>query len=61
MDFTDIIWFVSISDATSKSHGNKNQNNVAYATFKVLMTHESLEDIGMKRGVKLLSVQRAMR
>ena len=27
---------------------------MAYATFKALLTHESLEDIAMKRGVKLL-------
>ena len=27
---------------------------MAYATFKALLTHESLEDIAMKRWVKLL-------
>jgi hypothetical protein len=34
---------------------------VVYATFKVLMTHESLEEIAMKRGKKLLNLQRARR
>eukprot|EP00579_Thalassiosira_antarctica_P002020 CAMPEP_0201868434 /NCGR_PEP_ID=MMETSP0902-20130614/2321_1 /ASSEMBLY_ACC=CAM_ASM_000551 /TAXON_ID=420261 /ORGANISM="Thalassiosira antarctica, Strain CCMP982" /LENGTH=565 /DNA_ID=CAMNT_0048393777 /DNA_START=263 /DNA_END=1961 /DNA_ORIENTATION=+ len=51
----EILKYAGISDATSKSHGNRNPYNVVYATFKALMTHESLEDIAMKRGVKLLT------
>ena len=50
----EILKYAGISDATSKSHGNRNPYNVVYATFKALMTHESLEDIAMKRGVKFL-------
>jgi len=57
----EILKYAGISDATSKSHGNRNPYNVVYATFKALMTHESLEDIAMKRGLKLLNLQRARR
>ena len=58
---TEILKYAGISDATSKSHGNRNPYNVVYATFKALMTHESLEEIAMKRGKKLLNLQRARR
>jgi hypothetical protein len=34
---------------------------VVYATFKALMMHESLEEIAMKRGRKLLNLQRERR
>jgi len=57
----EILKYAGISDASSKSHGNRNPYNVVYATFKALMTHESLEEIAMKRGVKLLNLQRARR
>ncbi|KAL3803603.1 hypothetical protein ACHAWO_008853 [Cyclotella atomus] len=57
----EILQYAGITDCTSKSHGNRNPYNVVYATFKALMTHESLEDIAMKRGKKLLNLQRARR
>eukprot|EP00585_Thalassiosira_rotula_P008340 CAMPEP_0196153768 /NCGR_PEP_ID=MMETSP0910-20130528/37792_1 /TAXON_ID=49265 /ORGANISM="Thalassiosira rotula, Strain GSO102" /LENGTH=551 /DNA_ID=CAMNT_0041417667 /DNA_START=235 /DNA_END=1890 /DNA_ORIENTATION=- len=57
----EILKYAGISDATSKSHGNRNPYNVVYATFKALMTHESLEEIAMKRGVKLINLQRGRR
>jgi len=57
----EILKYAGISDATGKSHGNRNPYNVVYATFKALMTHESLEEIAMKRGKKLLNLQRARR
>ncbi|KAL7542920.1 hypothetical protein ACHAXR_012216 [Thalassiosira sp. AJA248-18] len=57
----EILKYAGISDATGKSHGNRNPFNVVYATFKALMTHESLEEIAMKRGKKLLNLQRARR
>ena len=58
---TEILKFSGISDATSKAHGNRNPYNVVYATFKALATHESLEEIAMKRGKKLLNLRRARR
>ena len=58
---TEILKFAGISDATSKAHGNRNPYNVVYATFKALATHESLEEIAMKRGKKLLNLRRARR
>ena len=57
----EILKYAGITDATSKSHGNRNPYNVVYATFKALMTHESLEEIALKRGKKLLNIQRARR
>ncbi|KAL3801816.1 hypothetical protein HJC23_001212 [Cyclotella cryptica] len=57
----EILMYAGITDCSSKSHGNRNPYNVVYATFKALMTHESLEDIAMKRGKKLLNLQRARR
>lgn len=57
----EILKYAGISDATGKSHGNRNPYNVVYATFKALMTHESLEEIAMKRGKKLLNLQRSRR
>lgn len=57
----EILQYAGITDCSSKSHGNRNPYNVVYATFKALMTHESLEDIAMKRGKKLLNLQRARR
>mmetsp|Transcript_21510 Transcript_21510/g.36704 ORF Transcript_21510/g.36704 Transcript_21510/m.36704 type:complete len:586 (-) Transcript_21510:60-1817(-) len=57
----EILKHAGITDATSKSHGNRNPYNVVYATFKALMTHESLEEIALKRGKKLMNLQRARR
>lgn len=57
----EILKYAGITDATTKSHGNRNPYNVVYSTFKALMTHESLEDIAMKRGKKFLNLQRARR
>ncbi|KAL7552300.1 hypothetical protein ACHAWF_015533 [Thalassiosira exigua] len=57
----EILKHAGITDASTKSHGNRNPFNVVYATFKALMTHESLEEIAMKRGKKLLNLQRARR
>jgi small subunit ribosomal protein S5 len=50
-----------ITNCAAKSYGNRNPYNVVLATFKALMTHESLEEIAMKRGKRLVSIDRAMR
>jgi len=56
-----ILKYFGITDCSTKSHGNRNQFNVVRATFKALMTHESMEDIALKRGKRLLNLERAKR
>mmetsp|Transcript_7621 Transcript_7621/g.17501 ORF Transcript_7621/g.17501 Transcript_7621/m.17501 type:complete len:145 (+) Transcript_7621:237-671(+) len=56
-----ILAFFGIADCTAKTHGNRNQFNVVRATFKALMTHESMEDIALKRGKRLMNLERAKR
>jgi len=55
----DILTYFGITDCSAKTHGNRNPYNVVRATFKALMTHETLEDIALKRGKRLLHLQRA--
>jgi small subunit ribosomal protein S5 len=50
-----------ITNASAKAFGNRGVYNVVQATFKALMTHESLEDIALKRGKRIVSLDRAMR
>jgi small subunit ribosomal protein S5 len=57
----EILKRFGITNASCKAHGNRNPFNVVRATFKALMTHESLEDIALKRGKRILSLDRAMR
>lgn len=57
----EILKRFGITNCVPKSHGNRNPFNVVRATFKALMTHESLEEIALKRGKRLVSVDRAMR
>ncbi len=58
---SSILLHFGITHCNSKTHGNRNDYNVVYATFKALMTHESLEEIALKRGRRLISVERARR
>jgi small subunit ribosomal protein S5 len=55
----EILKYFGITDCTAKSHGNRNVYNVVRATFKAIMTHESLEDIALKRGKRLMNLERA--
>ena len=57
----DILLHFVISDCSCKSHGNRNQYNVVRATFKALLTHESIEDISLKRGKRLMNLERYKR
>lgn len=57
----DILLYAGITDCTAKSYGNRNQYNVVRATFKALATHESMEQIAMKRGKRLMNLERAQR
>jgi len=57
----EILGAFGITDCSAKSHGNRNIYNVVYATFKALLTHESVEDIAMKTGKRLINLERAKR
>lgn len=57
----EILKYFGIADCSCKSHGNRNPYNVVRATFKAIMTHESIEDIALKRGKRLMPLERAKR
>ena len=57
----EILKHFGISDCSAKSHGNRNIYNVVRATFKAICTHESMEDIALKRGKRLMNLERAKR
>lgn len=57
----EILKRFGITNAASKAYGKRNPYNVVQATFKALMTHETLEQIAMKRGKRLMSLDKAMR
>ena len=58
---TLILTYFGITDCSAKTHGNRNIYNVVRATFKAICTHESLEEIALKRGKRLLNLERAKR
>ncbi len=55
----EICKLFGLTDVSSKTHGNRNVYNVVRATFKAIITHESLEEIALKRGKRLLLLDRA--
>lgn len=57
----EILKRFGITNCVAKSHGNRNPYNVVRATFKALLTHESINDIALKRGKRIVSIDRAMR
>jgi small subunit ribosomal protein S5 len=57
----EILKLMGVTDVVAKAHGGRTHHNVVRATFKALMTHESLEDIAMKRGIRLVNLQKAKR
>jgi len=57
----EILKFMGITNVVAKAHGNRNHYNVVRATYKALQTHESLDDIAMKRGLRLVNLQKAKR
>jgi small subunit ribosomal protein S5 len=58
---TEILKLMGITNVVAKAHGNRNHYNVVRATFKALQTHESLDEIALKRGVRLVNLQKAKR
>jgi small subunit ribosomal protein S5 len=57
----EILKLFGITNASAKAYGNRSPYNVVHATFKALMTHESLEELALKRGKRIVSLDRAMR
>jgi len=57
----EILKLMGITNVVAKAHGSRNHSNVVRATYKALMTHESLDEIAMKRGLRLVNLQRAKR
>ncbi|KAG7373140.1 30S ribosomal protein S5 [Nitzschia inconspicua] len=57
----EILKLMGITNVVAKAHGSRNHYNVVRATYKALLTHESLEEIAMKRGVRLINLQKAKR
>jgi small subunit ribosomal protein S5 len=57
----EILKRFGITNCVAKSHGNRNPYNVVRATFKALTTHESIEEIALKRGKRIVTIDRAMR
>ena len=58
---TLILTYFGVTDCSAKTHGNRNIYNVVRATFKAICTHESLEEIALKRGKRLINLERAKR
>jgi len=58
---TLILTYFGVTDCSAKTHGNRNIYNVVRATFKAICTHESLEEISLKRGKRLINLERAKR
>lgn len=57
----EILKRFGITNCSAKTYGNRNLYSVVRATFKALKTHESIEDVALKRGKRLVSIDRARR
>ena len=57
----EILKLMGITNVVAKAHGSRNHYNVVRATYKALLTHESLDEIAMKRGLRLINLQRKKR
>lgn len=57
----EILKRFGIVHASCKAYGRRHTWSVVYATFKALQTHESMEDIAMRKGRRFVAVDRALR
>ena len=57
----EILKRFGVTNAAAKALGRRSPWNVVRATFKAILTHDSIEDIALKRGKRIVSVERAMR
>ena len=53
-----ILQQMGLSNFSAKVHGRRNPYSVVRATFAALSTHQSIEQIALKRGRRLLEVER---
>jgi small subunit ribosomal protein S5 len=58
----EILKYFGITHASCKAvHGQRTQFNVVRATFKAIMTHQSMEEVARKRGRRILSIDHGRR
>lgn len=58
----EILKYFGVANASTRCvQGNRSQYNVVRATFKALMTHETMEDLAYKTGRRLVSISRGRR
>jgi len=57
----EILLRFGISNAQCKAYGPRHLFNVVRATFKALCTHESIEEVALKRGKRIVSIDKALR
>jgi len=58
---SELLYQMGIVDVSSKAHGRRNPYSVIRAAFKALARHESTEDVAMKRGKRLMPIERSRR
>mmetsp|Transcript_30431 Transcript_30431/g.69665 ORF Transcript_30431/g.69665 Transcript_30431/m.69665 type:complete len:415 (-) Transcript_30431:225-1469(-) len=56
-----ILYYMGVTDACAKAHGNRNPYSVVRAAFKAIRTHRSISDICLARGKRYVSAERAKR
>ncbi|KAL7559257.1 hypothetical protein ACA910_009033 [Epithemia clementina (nom. ined.)] len=57
----EILARFGITNASCKAFGRRHPWSVVYATFKAILSHESIEDIALKTGQRLVTVDKAAR
>lgn len=57
----EILLRFGITNAQCKAHGPRHLWNVVRGTFKAIATHESIEEVSRKRGMRILSLDKALR
>ena len=57
----EILTRFGIVHASCKAHGNRHPWSVVYATFKAVLGHECLEDMAMKTGRRLTTLDKMLR
>lgn len=57
----EILKRFGVVNASCKAHGSRTPLNMVTATFRALMTHESVEEISLKRGRRMITIDRDIR
>jgi len=58
---SELLSQMGILDVSSKAHGRRNPYAVIRATFKALIKHQGVEEAAMKRGKRLMTLERSKR